>query len=42
MGFEVSEACYGLKRLEEADKTDLVLVDWKMPATNGIDFSSRS
>ena len=41
MGFEVSEACHGLEaleRLEEVDKTDLVLVDWNMPVMNGIDF----
>ncbi len=41
MGFEVSEACHGLEaleRLEEVDKTDLVLVDWNMSEMNGIDF----
>ena len=41
MGFDVSEACHGLEaleRLKEADKTDLVLVDWNMPVMNGIDF----
>ena len=41
LGFEVSEAGNGieaLQRLEELGAPDLVLVDWNMPAMNGLDF----
>jgi two-component system chemotaxis response regulator CheY len=41
LGFVVTEAGNGieaLQRLEELGAPDLVLVDWNMPAMNGLDF----
>ncbi len=40
-GFEVIEAgdvCGALDRLMEIGKVDLVVVDWRMPEMNGLDF----
>ncbi len=40
-GFEVLEAgdgCGALDRLMEIGKVDLVVVDWRMPEMNGLDF----
>jgi two-component system chemotaxis response regulator CheY len=41
LGFEVTVAVDGrdgLERLKGMDRTDLVLVDWNMPETDGISF----
>jgi two-component system chemotaxis response regulator CheY len=41
LGFEVVEAANGrdaIKRLQEAEKVELALVDWNMPEMNGFEF----
>jgi two-component system chemotaxis response regulator CheY len=41
IGFEVAEAAHGregLARLRELGVPDLVLVDWKMPEMDGLEF----
>ena len=41
LGFTTSEAengQEGLKRLEECDEVEVVLVDWNMPVMNGLEF----
>jgi two-component system chemotaxis response regulator CheY len=41
LGFEVIEAANGrdaIKRLQEAEKVELAVVDWNMPEMNGFEF----
>lgn len=42
LGFEVGEAANGLEALEACRKRmpDVVLLDWNMPAMNGLEFLS--
>jgi two-component system chemotaxis response regulator CheY len=44
LGFEVIEASHGseaMQRLREAERIDILLVDWNMPEMNGYDFLCR-
>lgn len=43
LGFDVAEAADGVEGLSQCLRTmpDLVLVDWRMPTMDGLDFLSR-
>ncbi|WP_167178632.1 response regulator [Brevundimonas terrae] len=43
LGFDVSEACDGIEGLEQCLQAmpDLVLLDWRMPTMDGMDFLAR-